>query len=243
MTLAEPVKERNIHAFSRIKLIRKAAMTSKSKRAKQNGCELTGRVASEAPHMVKVVGPLFAAGAFALLALANGVPAAAAQSSTDYFAAHFFDSSSTTANYSVRIHNPVRATNPVCAMVYVFDSTQTLQECCGCPVRSDQMETYSLATDLTANPFSKTPVTVGVIDIVASVINHGSSHAANGGCDPAAALNPAPTLRSWLSNDTQGTSDPFLSAPLDAQEQNRLPALCSSAITIGSPAALCTCGN
>jgi hypothetical protein len=168
--------------------------------------------------------------------------AAAAQSTTDYFADHFFDTANS-AIYSVRVHNPVRATDPVCAMIYVFDSSQTLQECCGCPVRSDQIETFSLATDLTVNPFGKTPLTVGVIDIVASGINHGSSAAANSGCDPAATLSPIPTLRSWLSNDSQGTSDPFLNAPLDSQEQTRLPALCASGITIGSPAAVCTCGN
>jgi hypothetical protein len=174
--------------------------------------------------------------------LASVGHAAAAQTTTDYFATHFFDAG-TSANYTVRVQSPVRATNPICAMVYVFDSTQTLQECCGCPVRSDQMETFSLNPDLTGNPFGKTPITTGAIDIVAAAINHGTSAAATGGCDPSIAVSPTPALRSWLSNDSQGTSDAFLNAPLDSQEQTRLPALCSSSIKIGSPAAVCDCGN
>ena len=160
---------------------------------------------------------------------------------TDYFTTHFFDTS-TSATYSMRVLNPVRSTNPLCAMVYVFDSTQTLQECCGCPVRSDQLETFSLA-NLTENSFSPPPVSTGSIYVVASAINHGTSAAATGGCDPAASLNPTPALRAWFSNDSQGTSDPFLNAPLDSQEQSRLPTVCGSSVRIGAPAAVCQCGK
>jgi hypothetical protein len=215
-----------------------ALMASKFRKAKENAL---GPVVGGSPNTKSFLG--LAAGVLMTAAaiLVAMPPAEVAAGQTDYFTTHFFDTN-TSATYSVRVLNPVRSTNPLCAMVYVFDSTQTLQECCGCPVRSDQLETFSLA-NLTGNSFSPPPVSAGSIYVVASAINHGSSAAANGGCDPAAALNPTPALRAWFSNDSQGTSDPFLNSPLDSQEQSRLPSVCSSSVRIGTPAAVCQCGK
>jgi len=179
--------------------------------------------------------------AIAMLGVSPLVRVAEAQPSDDYFYTHFFDTS-TSATYSIRVLNAERVTNPLCAMVYVFDSTQTLQECCGCPVRSDQLETFSLA-NLTGNSFSPPPVSTGSVYVVSSAINHGTSAAANGGCDPTATLNPTPALRAWFSNDSQGVSDSFVNTTLDTQEQNRLPTVCASSVRIGTPAAICACGQ
>jgi hypothetical protein len=224
--------------LSTLKHIRMALMASKSKRASEGALDLSVRGSM-------ILKPVFGIGAAALMTIAMlmaspFVQVAAAQPTADYLA-HFFDTN-TSATYSMRVLNPVRNTNPLCAMVYVFDSTQTLQECCGCPVRSDQLESFSLA-NLTGNSFSPPPVSAGSIYVVPSAINHGTSAAANGGCDPAASLNPTPTLRAWFSNDSQGVSDPFLSAPLDAQQQTRLPTVCASSVRIGAPAAVCACGR
>jgi hypothetical protein len=226
--------------LSILKHIRMTLMVSKSKRACEDVCD---RSISRSMTLKS----LFGVGAGALMAIAilaasTPVQAAAAQpAATDYFYTHFFDTS-TSATYSMRVLNPERVTNPICAMVYVFDSTQTLQECCGCPLRSDQLETFGLA-NLTGNSFSPPPVSTGSIYVVSSAINHGSSAAANGGCDPTVALNPTPALRAWFSNDSQGISDPFLVTTLDAQEQNRLPTVCASSVRIGTPAAICACGQ
>lgn len=212
-------------------------MASKSKRASERARDL---------FVCAALKPILGTAAAALMAVAIlGTPPlvqlAAAQPTEDYFVTHFFDTS-TSASYSMRVLNPTRSTNPLCAMVYVFDSTQTLQECCGCPVRSDQLQTFSLA-NLTGNSFSPPPLSAGSIYVVASSINHGTSAAANGGCDPAASLNPTPALRAWFSNDSQGVSDPFLYTPLDSQEQSRLPSVCASAVRIGAPAGVCACGQ
>jgi len=180
--------------------------------------------------------------AFFIAALAPITSSQAAQGTADVLVTHFFDTALNSATYSVRVDNPTRVTGPLCAMVYVFDTSQTLQECCGCPVRPDQMETFAL-TDLTGNGFSNSPVKVGTIDVVAASINHGTGLAAAGGCDPAQVFNPTPTLRAWLSNDNQGVSDGFLGASLDSVEQSRLPALCKSAVRIAAPSAICQCGN
>jgi len=54
-----------------------------------------------------------------------------------------------------------------CAMLYVFDSHQLLQECCGCPITSDGLRTLNNVTDLgTSAVFGPFPLTNGVIRIV-----------------------------------------------------------------------------
>lgn len=240
MTLADSVRELETHMSSILKHIRIALMASKSKRASENTHDRSVRGSTTLkPGFGVLTAALLA---IAMLAAPPLVRSAAAQpTAEDYFYAHFFDTS-TSATYSMRVLNPQMTTNPLCAMVYVYDSTQTLQECCGCPVRSNQLETFSLA-NLTGNSFSPPPIGTGSLYVVASAINHGTSAAANGGCDPTTALNPTPSLRVWSSNDSQGVSDPFLETTLDSQEQSRLPTACASSVRIGAPAAICACGQ
>jgi len=83
---------------------------------------------------------------------------------------------------------------PVCAMIYVFDDDQEMGECCGCPLTSAQMATFSVEHNLTSNwglqdvepTFFED--TLGSIAIVAAAPNAGSctgqSGACHGGCDP-----------------------------------------------------------
>lgn len=40
----------------------------------------------------------------------------------------------------------------ICAMMYVFDTAQILEECCGCPVTSDSLQTFNVAGDLASDP-------------------------------------------------------------------------------------------
>ncbi len=40
---------------------------------------------------------------------------------------------------------------PVCAMIYVFDDDQEMGECCGCPLTSAQLATFSVDKNLTSN--------------------------------------------------------------------------------------------
>jgi hypothetical protein len=60
----------------------------------------------------------------------------------------------------IRLVNPNGAANAnlagakaetVCAMVYVFDDDQEMGECCGCPVTSAQLATFSVEKNLTSN--------------------------------------------------------------------------------------------
>jgi len=89
-----------------------------------------------------------------------------------------------------------------CAMIYVFDDDEELGECCGCPVTSAGIETFSVLNNLTSN-WSPTGSegqdnASGAIAIVASAPNNfstaspsngkfcpfGASGACNFGCDP-----------------------------------------------------------
>jgi hypothetical protein len=110
----------------------------------------------------------------------------------------------------IRLVNPNGAANgnlagattePVCAMLYVFDADQEMGECCGCPLSSAQLATFSVEGNLTsnwglqssatANSLAGTDNSNGAIAIVAASPNAtaptscaGESKACNGGCDP-----------------------------------------------------------
>jgi len=89
-----------------------------------------------------------------------------------------------------------------CAMIYVFDDDEEMLECCGCPVTSAGVETFSVENNLTANPgvtgSEGNDNSSGAIAIVASAQNNfsvaspsngkfcpfGASQACNFGCDP-----------------------------------------------------------
>ncbi len=60
----------------------------------------------------------------------------------------------------IRLINPNGAANanlagartqPVCAMIYVFDDDEEMGECCGCPLSSAQLATFSVEYNLTSN--------------------------------------------------------------------------------------------
>jgi len=110
----------------------------------------------------------------------------------------------------IRLINPNGAANAflagarpqtVCAMIYVFDDDEEMGECCGCPISSAGLATFSVIKNLTAdwalqggaeqgNSFD--PVNgIGAIAIVAAAPNvtfpaacAGVSGACHGGCDP-----------------------------------------------------------
>ena len=107
----------------------------------------------------------------------------------------------------IRLVNPNGAANAnlagaepqtVCAMIYVFDDDEEMGECCGCPLSSAQLATFSVESNLTANWGIQSPLTDnesgtdnsnGAIAVVAaapnaSLICSGQSGACNGGCDP-----------------------------------------------------------
>jgi hypothetical protein len=64
------------------------------------------------------------------------------------------------ADNIIRLANPNGGANgnlagadpqTVCAMIYVFDDDEEMGECCGCPLSSAQLATFSVENNLTAN--------------------------------------------------------------------------------------------
>ena len=99
-----------------------------------------------------------------------------------------------------------------CAMLYVFDDTEEMQACCGCPVTSDGMRTFSVINDLTRNfGVNKGNLTAGVIDLISAELNFtpvpgipppngvNLTGTTAGGCDPTGGR---------LNSKNQGTGEP-----------------------------------
>ncbi len=93
---------------------------------------------------------------------------------------------------------------PVCAMIYVFDDEEEMGECCGCPISSAGLLTFSFNHNLTSNWGLSNPAGgfqgLGSVAVIAASVNTGilgnplssngkgcassQSGACNGGCDP-----------------------------------------------------------
>ena len=102
----------------------------------------------------------------------------------------------------IRLINPNGAANgnlagarpqTVCAMIYVFDDDQEMGECCGCPLTSGQLATFSVnhnfGLDWAISNFEGGFEGLGSIAIVAAAPNAlptclGQGGACHGGCDP-----------------------------------------------------------
>lgn len=110
----------------------------------------------------------------------------------------------------IRLVNPNGAGNAnlagakaqtVCAMIYVFDDDEEMGECCGCPISSTGLATFSVMYNLTANWALQNGSEqgnifdpsngMGAIAIVAAAPNatfpsncFGLDKACHGGCDP-----------------------------------------------------------
>ncbi len=130
----------------------------------------------------------------------------------------------------------------LCAMVYVFDTSQEMSECCGCSISSDGERTLSLDADLTANPLTQVQLHTGVIKIIAADPTN------NPTCN-AGSVTPAGLLVSWathIQTDPQSTFDVTEErsrlSPLGSAESAVLQNLCTYVQKLGSGHGLCTCG-
>ena len=202
---------------------------------------------------------------FPLLAitLMLGGTAFAQGDSSVYFVTYYSNAHTTGApDATVRIINdgdlstsPTRCGVPgtppcggdIYADIYVFDDSQELQECCSCEITADGLLSESVNLNLTSNTLTGRVPTRGVIKVISDP----------NGC----AYNPDPTpgLRAW-STHIQGTSVVFAAGKVPAEkspfyvtetrmadsnlnsdELERLGALCSFDVTLGSGSGVCSC--
>jgi uncharacterized protein YjdB len=130
----------------------------------------------------------------------------------------------------------------LCAMIYVFDSQQEMDECCGCPISDSGILTLSLLNDLTANTMQARPA-VGSVYIVPSDIG------SNPTCDPQN-LSPTGMLEAWETNDQpagggsyQVTETPYSTSQLTSTTESDFAGICGFIEQQGSGAGTCTCGS
>jgi hypothetical protein len=70
--------------------------------------------------------------------------------------------------------SPALTQRTTCAMIYVFDDTQNLQSCCGCPVTADGLLTLRISTNIaagTAGGLAPLPLLDGSIRILSALPN------------------------------------------------------------------------
>jgi trimeric autotransporter adhesin len=130
----------------------------------------------------------------------------------------------------------------LCAMVYVFDQQEELNECCGCTISTDGMRTLSLLNDLTANTLTGKKPRAGEIKVVPS------DPTQNPQCN-AGFLTPSGELSGWETNPQvsagtiQITETPSKVVAMEPNEASYLQNLCGYLQKLGSGSGTCSCGT
>ena len=143
---------------------------------------------------------------------------------------------------TLQIVHPGVTLGDICAMVYVFDSKQELNECCGCKISESGIRSLSLINDLTSNTLTGKKPVAGTIEIVPSDV------AQNGLCN-AGTISPDSGLSAWDTNvqASQGTytiTETTLSqTSLSSAEAAVLATECSMMQQLGSGQGICSCGT
>jgi trimeric autotransporter adhesin len=208
--------------------------------------DMTGTVAwsSTDPNIASVSsGGLVSAaqvGGTTILAQSNGLTGSAQITVVPLVAVSYF---SRVNSVNAGIDGTVQLTNPgltpLCAMVYVFDQNQELNECCGCSISGNGMRTLSLLKDLTANTLTGKKPQAGEIKIVPS------DPAQNPQCDPIASA-PTGVILAWGMNaqvPDATTETEYATVPLSDGEEATLVNLCSFVKQLGGGQGICSCGS
>ncbi len=126
------------------------------------------------------------------------------------------------------------AAAPLCAMIYVFDPSQELEECCGCKITHAGELVFSVNGDLAQDPVTAgslgTPTMFGIhggtgtIKIVLTNANTGTAPGTlacdptdGGGTGSPFSFTPTPTLRSWITHNNNNMN------PAAQTEEELLP--------------------
>ena len=156
--------------------------------------------------------------------------------------------------------------NDMCAMIYVFDDSQSMGECCGCPISPDGLLSLSVLNDLTTNWETPYPHAAGSVvnvvtagpDTAVAVAGRGNGNgcessatkACNSGCDPslpypaaaAGLVGSVTTVRRVGLGPAQLTEIPLSTdAAADPVNQHYMQSLCGAILANGSGLGICNC--
>jgi hypothetical protein len=158
---------------------------------------------------------------------------------------NYFTNASTpgVSSATLNVTNPNATGTSLCAMFYVFDTNEEMNECCGCSVSPDDLRTLLIDTDLTGNPLAGATLTRGLIELVPADIT------SNPTCNPTA-ITPLGQLAAWSTHvqiaapgsyvQTETTFNPAL---LNSATQSSLQTTCSFVQSLGSGGGVCSCGT
>ena len=143
----------------------------------------------------------------------------------------------------LRLENPTAANGNLCAMIYVFNTSERMGECCGCLLTPNELLESSIKTVLgTGWGFGGGPPSSGVIQIVTAMPNN------NRQCSPQQAYSVTPTLDGWVTHpQTLASISTLTEVPLkdngsaDPVEAASLIGDCGAILGNGSGTGSCTC--
>ena len=171
------------------------------------------------------------------------IAGAGVASAQDVYKVNYFSNNAAPApDATVRISNPGLTYGNLCAMIYVFDADQQLSECCGCVQTHNNLSTYSVRFQLTANPLTGVVSRNGVIKVVSALPSGGV-------CDPSSTYTATPNLRVWVTHiqNPVGATYPITetessNSTLGATKLANLQAQCAFIGILGSGNGVCACG-
>jgi hypothetical protein len=200
----------------------------------------------------------------------TGIAAAESEEAGQELETYFSNANTTGGLANVNIIDPIEGPE-ICAMIYVFDTAQDMQACCGCPITAEGLLTLSISGNLAPNPVGSTAILMdGSIRVLASTTNAappppGDSLFPGETCDPhtfrccdpgarSGALNVGEfegELVAWAGHiqGSQITESEFLVDPPDytgpiseiVEDPVSLPEACAAITQLGSGAGVCTC--
>jgi hypothetical protein len=167
----------------------------------------------------------------ACIAAWSGIAAAESEEAGRELQNYFSNANTTGGQGTVYVVNPIEG-GERCAMIYVFDTAQDLQVCCGCPISAEALLTLSISGNLAPNPVGSLSILMdGSIRILATMTNAtppppGDSLSPGENCDPftssccdptaavtaAVPMGGVPELVAWATHiqNTQITESEFL---------------------------------
>jgi hypothetical protein len=182
----------------------------------------------------------------AALVLASGSTLAVAQD--NIFALSYFSNAHTTnaPDGTLRLVNDgtlsdASPAGDLCASIYVFDSSEELNECCSCRITPNGILSLSVNTNLTSNTLTGRLPTRGVVKVVSSKLSGGS-------CD-ARVVAPQTGIRGWITHVQKGTTtyslteEELLDSTYGSSESADLAEDCTVLIELGSGAGVCSCAD
>jgi hypothetical protein len=158
---------------------------------------------------------------------------------------------------------PYAREGELCAMIYVFNTEQSLQACCGCPLTADGLLTLNISTQVAVNAVTGGLIHDGSVRIISSLPNstpapYGDTQPAYAGCDsntsvccdPTAAaegfaLAPTPELIAWGDHiQTTQITETIFQADVPGTGEITDPGLglaCADVVRLGSLQGTCIC--